>query len=139
MSQYHIPELSKQLAAIAEEMLPKFSGQDKVLEVLVRFHYERPTQRLEFGVVWSPFQFIKIVCWNPNNAMLVGYDYESTIENIFDSFTISANHSSTWKHDGLDFFHEILKEPKYWKIVDKNIIDICNPSVDKEFTFDVVN
>ena len=133
---YQIPELSEKLAQIAENMLPKFSNRNKVLQVLVRFNYDKPKEKLPLGVVASPHEHIKIVFWHPGNSMLVGYDFETMVENIFDNFIISANHSSTWKHDGLDFFHKILMEPKSWNILKSTILDIKNPNIrNNEFTF----
>lgn len=122
---YAIPSLSQKLADIAETQLPRFSGQDKVLQVLIKFNYEvDKNERLPFGVENSEYQHIKVVFWHPNNAMLVGYDYETLVENIFDRFIISSNHSSTWKADGLNFFHEILVEPKSWEILEAKLIDV---------------
>jgi hypothetical protein len=122
---YTLPLLSKKLADIAESFLPKFSGQEKILQVLIKFNYLiDKNEKLPFGVTNSEYQHIKVVFWYPNNAMLVGYNFETMVENIFDNFIISSNYSSTWKSDGLNFFHEILHEPNDWEILEVKLIDV---------------
>jgi hypothetical protein len=132
-SMYRIDELSKKLAETAEEMLPAFSGQNKLLQIIIQFNYGKFDEGWLSGKEDS--QHIKIVFWRPNNAMLVGYSYERHIDDIPDSYIISANHSSTWKHDGLNFFHEILEQPENWQALTIEVVDICDPIAAKEFTF----
>ena len=105
--------LKKALIAIAEIALPNFSGQSKVLEILIKMYYHGGT-----------FQYVKVVFWHPNNAMLVGYDFETHAEDISNEFTVTSNHSSTWKHDGLDFFSQIVKDPQSIEIVYSKIVEV---------------
>ncbi len=131
---YSIPELSEKLASIAEAKLPKFSGPNTVLEVIIQFNYG--VQNTDFGLDVVT-QHIKVLFWRPGAAMLVAYNSETHVEDIPEHYYITANHSSTWKHDGLNFFHEILLEPKKWEILEEKIVEVGNACADKEFTYTV--
>lgn len=108
------------LAVIAENMLPAFSGQDKVLEVIIQMLYDK-----------GRFQHVKVVFWRPNNYMLVGHDNETHVDDIPGNFAITANHDSTWKQDGLNFFGDILRDPKETIILSCKVIGIKNPTVNE--------
>jgi hypothetical protein len=132
---YTLPILSEELANLAEKMLPRFSDRNKVLEILIRFNYEKYKGKRMIGVEYSEYQHIRVVFWRPGSYMLVGYNFETLVENIFDRYIISAHHDSAWKYDGLKFFHQILEEPKSWDIIETEIIEVINPEAGNEFTF----
>lgn len=118
--------LKKVLAVIAETMLPAFSGQTKMLEIALKMNYQN-----------ERFQHIKIIFWHPNSYMLVAYNFETHLDDIHDNdFSITANHDSTWKEDGLSFFPQIVKVPEEIDILSCKIVEIENPFVsDIERTF----
>jgi hypothetical protein len=124
---YTLPELSQELAKIAEKELVRFSGQNKCLEILIKFNYGQFSKDDKGDKHWlageDDNQHIKILFWRPNNAMCVLYNYERYIEDITNEYLCSANHSSTWKYDGLDFFHKILHKPTSWEIIESKVIE----------------
>jgi len=116
------------LAVIAESMLPSFSGQGKILEVVIKMLYKN-----------GRFQHVKVIFWHPNNCMLVAYNFDTHLDDIGDDdFSIEANHGSTWKYDGLNFFHQIVKDPQETEILSCKIVEIENQLVsetDRTFFF----
>ncbi len=112
MNNFNIP-LKNALAIIAKNMLPEFSGQNKLLEIIIHMSYDR-----------GGFQHIKVIFWRPNKAMLVGYNFETHLEDISQEFTVTANHDSTWKHDGLNFFSQIVKTPQSIEILSTKVVTI---------------
>jgi len=98
---YFLEDLRNYLLTTADE-LPRFSGQDKVLEFIIEFQYEND----------DPKQLAIIFC-RPCNAMMVGY---SLVEGGDEptAFKITANHSNAWRYDGLNFLSEALPKPKKW-------------------------
>ncbi len=127
MEKYNIA-LKNVLASLAENLLPSFSGQNKILEIVLKMTDENEKN-----------MFSKIVFWHPNNYMLVAYDYESSLIYLNDDeFEITANHDSTWKYDGLNFFRDIMTIPEEIEIVYFKVVQIEEPFVDevnKTFTF----
>lgn len=138
---YSLPELTAVLIASAEMNLPKFSGHKKMLEIIVQFNYGPYKKELGLPSVIEDgeenSQHIKILFWHPSNAMVVAYDSERHIDDIgILPYIVSANHSSTWKYDGLNFFHKILEKPKSYKILTEKIIDVDRVQVnDTELTY----
>ncbi len=108
---YFTVTLKNALAEIADALLPRFSGQNKILEVVIRMDYDN-----------NRFQHVKVVFWHPNNYMLVGYDFETHAADLFGDYTVTANHDSTWKEDGLDFFSKILEDPNETTIVSAEVL-----------------
>lgn len=101
---YFLSDLRENLIKIADEELPRFSGQNDVLQVLVEFRYldQDPKE-------------LTIMFWHPNNAMMVAHSYLGD-DSPF-QFHITANHSTAWRYDGLEFFHEVLPKPDFWEII----------------------
>lgn len=117
--------LKNALSSIADAMLPPSSGQNKMLEIVLKMIYQN-----------NRFQHVKVVFWHPNNYMLVAYSFETHLEDIPDNdFSITANHDSTWKYDGLNFFHNIVKEPQEIEILSCKIVAIENAASDADGTF----
>ena len=128
--------LKKILAKIAEDKLSKFSGQNKVLEVLTEVHFKRNLLDTFLGPIYTgqPYYF-KIVFWHPGNAMLVGYTYGEIDSSLSNEFTISPNHDSTWKYDGLSFFGKILAKPEACVIKQRRLLEVEEVVVGDKFTF----
>lgn len=122
--------LKNALSLIADVMLPPFSGQNKMLEIVLRVIYEN-----------HRFQHVKVVFWHPNSYMLVAYNFDTHVKDIADDFLITANHDSTWKHDGLNFFYNIVKEPEEIEILSCKIVAIENAiaSDNRRFFFNRIN
>lgn len=118
-------ELKDTLALLAENLLPRNSGHSKILEVCIKF-----TQN-------DKCMFAKVIFFRPNNYMLVSYAFETDLSYIDDSdFEILADHDTTWKYDGLNFFRNIMKEPEEVSILSFKTLEIENPIVnDQELTF----
>ena len=112
MSKFNI-SIKNALIAMAELSLPRFSGQKKILEVMLRMNYEKGT-----------FQHVKVVFWHPGNSMLVAYDFDTHAGDIGNECTVTANHDSTWKYDGLDFFSKIVKEPQDIEIIHSKVKEV---------------
>ena len=112
--------LKNALSVIADTMLPKFSGQNKMLEIVVKMIYQN-----------QGFQHVKVVFWRPSNYMLVAHNFDTHLEDISDNdFSITANHDSTWKYDGLNFFHNLVKNPQEIEIFSCEIVEIENMFID---------
>lgn len=120
-------ELKDILVLLAENLLPKGSGHSKILEVCIEF-----TQN-------DKCMFTKVVFFRPNNYMLVSYAFETDLSYIDDNdFEITADHDSTWKYDGFNFFRNVMKEPEKVSILSFKILEIENPIVndtDRTFSF----
>lgn len=101
---YFLSDLKRDLIKIADEEMPRFSGQNDVLQILVEFKYQNQDSKE-----------LTIMFWHPNNAMMVAHSYLGD-DNPF-QFRITANHSTAWRHDGLDFFHNVLPKPDSWEII----------------------
>lgn len=118
MNPFSIP-LKDALAVIAENLLPAFSGSNKVLEIVIKMH--------DGG---NGHNYTKVIFWHPNNYMLVAYISNTELKYIKDDedgdvYTITANHDSTWKYDGLNFFHKLVGgQPKEIEIVSCKIVEI---------------
>ncbi|MBP7846393.1 MAG: hypothetical protein KA007_03050 [Candidatus Pacebacteria bacterium] len=120
--------LKNALSSVADAMLPPSSGQNKMLEIFLKMIYQN-----------NRFQHVKVVFWRPNNCMLVAYNFDTHLEDISDDdFSITANHDSTWKYDGLNFFHNIVKEPQEIDMLSCKIVAIENAfasDTDRTFFF----
>lgn len=101
---YFLSDLTRDLIKIADEEMPRFSGQNDVLQVLVEFKYQN-----------NDSKDLIIIFWHPNNAMMVAHSYLGD-DNPF-QFCITANHSTAWRYDGLNFFHNVLPKPDSWEII----------------------
>ncbi len=135
---YFLPDLTEKLIDIANKNLPLIRGQrNKVLEVIVQFNYGKYTEGWLKGEPEN--EHIKVVFWQPNNYVLVGYSSDTHAEDIPNDFTISANHDSTWKHDGLNFFSKILNEPKVWNIISTTMHEVDVLEYEQEFRFNVLS
>jgi len=116
--------LNSALVTIAEFGLPKFSGRQKVLEVLIKIHYSK-----------NVFKHLKVVFWCPNNYMLVGYDLETHVEDMSQEFTVTASHDSTWKYDGLNFLSEIVKNSEDIEILTIKMIEVSEAGLNTNEDF----
>lgn len=117
--------LKKTLSALADLGLPRFSGDKKILEVIIRMDYAK-----------RKFQHLKIIFWRPNNSMLVGYDFETNHEDLSQEVTVTANHDSTWRHDGFSFLNKFEK-PASIEILSAKVIGIksCDFTDHEDFTY----
>jgi hypothetical protein len=113
-------KLKDALISLAENLLPARSGHDKILEVVVKMISKQGQQ-----------MFAKIIFWHPGNYMMVAASFETTLENIEDDdFGIEANHDTTWRTDGFNFFRSVMREPEEITIPSFKIIEVEDAFVD---------
>lgn len=88
--------IKEALALIAEAMLPKFSGQNKMLQVMIQLTPKK-----------GKYNYLEVIFWRPQNYMMVAYDFSDHMANLSGKFSVTANHDSTWTYDGFGFFNTI--------------------------------
>ena len=110
---YCLTDLTDRLIEIAKENLPEFSGQNKVLDILVQFNYGEEDP-----------QFLQLLFWHPQKAMLVAFCAGPRIEDFDDQYCVTANHSTCWKYDGFSFYHKALPKPESWDLIEFQTRDV---------------
>jgi hypothetical protein len=124
MNQYN--SLKTTLSNLAEAKLPRFSGHKTILRILVLIEFEK-----------GDFKYLQLVFWRPNNAMLVGYTLETKKEDLAQEVSVTANHDSTWRHDGFIFLFHVLKNSKCVEIISTEVLSIASYDINEhnDFTY----